>query len=596
MNAVMQFELLEAPLGATPQTNGVTFRVWAPNADGVAVIGDFNDWNAKTHPMTAHGDGTWGRHVREAVPGSEYRYLVRRGKDELARIDPHARAVTSSVGNAVVYEDRFDWRGDAFRLPALNELVIYELHVGTFAADAGGKAGAVGSFAGTIAKLDHLAALGVNCIELMPVAEFAGDLSWGYNPAHPFAVESAYGGPDSLKELVREAHARGIGVILDVVYNHFGPSDLDLWRFDGWGEGDGGGVYFYNDWRAETPWGKTRPDYGRGEVRQYLRDNALYWLREFHIDGLRFDMTLYMRHVNGSGDPGQSIPEGWSLTSWINDEVRREFPECITIAEDLRDEAALTRPTDQGGAGFHAQWDANFVHPVRAALTCADDAGRDLEAVIRALLYNYNGDVFQRVIYTESHDEVANGKARIPTEVMPHATDDWFAVKRAMLGSALALTAPGIPMLFQGQEFLEDRWFQDNEPLRWSKAEKFAGALQLHRDLIALRLNRGHRSLGLTGQNTDILACDHMGKTLAYHRWRDRGPGDSVVVLLNFHSEPRHMDVTLPDEGPWRLVLNSDAKIYDVRFADTSAPAQISGDHVATHIGPYSTLIYCRET
>ena len=161
----------------------------------------------------------------------------------------------------------------------------------------------------------------------MPAMEFAGDVSWGYNPAHIFAVESAYGGPEGFKAFIEAAHRSGIAVILDVVYNHFGPSDLDLWQFDGWSENDKGGIYFYNDWRSDTPWGDTRPDYGRSEVRQFIRDNALYWLEEYHLDGLRFDMTLYIRSVRGDeGDEGDALEEGWSLLQWINGEIAEHFP------------------------------------------------------------------------------------------------------------------------------------------------------------------------------------------------------------------------------------------------------------------------------
>ena len=155
----------------------------------------------------------------------------------------------------------------------------------------------------------------------MPPFEFAGDISWGYNPAHMFAIESSYGGPDAFKRFIRDAHAHGIAVIVDVVYNHIGPSDLDLWRFDGWSEGDGGGIYFYNDERARTPWGMTRPDYGRGEVRTFLRDSALTWLEEFRCDGLRFDATVHIRTIDGPGTP--EIAEGWSFMAWVNDEIRR---------------------------------------------------------------------------------------------------------------------------------------------------------------------------------------------------------------------------------------------------------------------------------
>jgi 1,4-alpha-glucan branching enzyme len=243
---------------------------------------------------------------------------------------------------------------------------------------------------------------------------------------------------------------------LDVVYNHFGPSDLDLWQFDGWSENEKGGIYFYNNWKSETPWGDTRPDYGRGEVRQFIRDNALFWLEEYGLDGLRFDMTLYIRNVRGNEeDPGDTIAEGWSLMQWVNGEIATRFPGRIAIAEDLRNKAALTAPVEAGGAAFGEQWDSQFVHPIREVLIAPDDAHRHMGTVAHALAHHYNGDPFERVIYTESHDEVANGKARIPHEIAPGDPAHWAAQKRSTLGAALVLTAPGIPMLFQGQEFLQ---------------------------------------------------------------------------------------------------------------------------------------------
>ena len=166
------------------------------------------------------------------------------------------------------------------------------------------KKGHPGTFDSAIEKFPYLKELGINAIEVMPIMEFSGDFSWGYNPSHPFAVESIYGGPDAFKRFVKAAHEHGIAVIVDVVYNHFGPADLDLWRFDGWSENDKGGIYFYNDRRSQTPWGETRPDYGRGEVRQYLRDNALMWLEEYHVDGLRWDMIIYIKSIDGND--GQS--------------------------------------------------------------------------------------------------------------------------------------------------------------------------------------------------------------------------------------------------------------------------------------------------
>lgn len=174
----------------------------------------------------------------------------------------------------------------------------------------------------------------------MPITEFPGGRWWATNPSSIFAVESDYGGPDALKDFVKAAHQHGLAVILDVVYNHMGPSDLDLWRFDGWYENEGGGIYFYNDGRATTPWGATRPDYGRSEVRQYLRNNTLMWLDEYHIDGLRWDSTLYMRNVIGENNAKASdIPEAWALMQWINEEIKAHFPR-----QDLNCRRSATKP------------------------------------------------------------------------------------------------------------------------------------------------------------------------------------------------------------------------------------------------------------
>ncbi len=401
-------------MGALPHATGVGFRVWAPHADAVHVAGSFNNWSERATPLARESGGIWFADVPAAVPGDEYRFLIANGAETLSRIDPYARAVTNSVGNAIVVAD--EPAGDGFASPPWNLLVIYEMHIGTFARTADEP----GGFENASARLGHLRRLGVNAVQIMPSAEFAGDVSWGYNPSHIFAVESTYGGPDGLRAFVAAAHAAGIAVILDVVYSHFGPSDLDLWRFDGWSENDKGGIYFYNDWKSETPWGDTRPDYGRGEVRQFIRDNALHWLERYGIDGLRFDMTLYIRSVSGDeADPGDALEEGWSLMRWINQEVAARFPGRITIAEDLRNKAAVTAAPDRDGAGFGAQWCAEFVHPIREVLIAADDKDRHMATVAHALAHHYNGDPFERVIYTESHDEVANGKARIPHEIAP---------------------------------------------------------------------------------------------------------------------------------------------------------------------------------
>ena len=554
----------------------MTFRVWAPHAEKVYVTGTFNDWSENSTPLSKEKDGYWSAYLAGAKIGDEYRYFIHTPVDwnlpPLSRIDPYARRVTNSIGNGVVYDPQaFDWGDDAFHMATGNELVIYEMHVGTFYVKEEGRPGTLDS---AVEKLPYLRDLGINAVEVMPVTEFSGDFSWGYNPAHPFAVEDIYGGPDALKRFVKAAHEHGIAVIIDVVYNHLGPSDLDLWQFDGWSENGKGGIYFYNDNCSQTPWGETRPDYGRNEVRQYLRDNALMWLDEYHADGLRWDMIAYIKSIDGSDDnPDKNIPEGWSLMQWINEEIHKRFPGKISIGESMKNNPWVIKDVGAGGAGFNAQWDAEFVHPVRQAVISRDDGSHDLGAVSRAIEHRYDMDAFRRIIYTESHDEVANGRSRVPEEVWPGKVDSWFSKKRSTLAGALVLSSPGIPMIFEGQELLEDRWFQDTVPIDWSRAEDEHGILWMYRDLIALRRNLPGVTRGLCGQNIHVYHFDDGAKLIAFHRWEKEGPTDSVVVVVNMTNQNHDgYLIGFPRTGLWKTRFNSDSYKYDPNFCNHPTP------------------------
>jgi len=590
-------------MGAIPGAKGVTFRVWAPHAEKVYVIGTFNDWGETSTPLNSEENGYWSSAVSEAKTGDEYRYLLHGPNGPLSRIDPYARKVTNSVGNGVIYDPQaFDWGDNNFDMPTGNELVIYEMHIGTFNAK---EEGQPGTFDSAMEKLPYLQELGINAVEVMPIAEFSGDFSWGYNPSQPFAVKSIYGGPDKFKQFVKAAHEHGIAIIVDVVYNHFGPSDLDLWQFDGWSENDKGGIYFYNDRRSHTPWGDTRPDYGRDEVRQYLRDNALMWFEEYRADGLRWDAIPYIRNIEGRDtDPDNDIPEGWSLMQWINEEIKQRFPGKISIAEGMLNNAWVTKNVEDGGAGFNAQWDSEFVNPVRHAVIVRDDGSRDLQAVSRSIEYRYDIDVFRRVIFTESHDEVANGRSRVPEEIWPGKVDSWFSKKRSTLGGALVLTSPGIPMIFEGQELLEDRWFQDEVPIDWSRVADEHGILGMYRDLIALRRNLLGLTRGLCGQNTHIYHFDEAGKVIAFHRWDKQGPTDSVVVVVNMTNQ--NCDgyvIGFPRAGWWKTRFNSDSYNYGSNFANHPTPdveaQQEEFDGLPfsgkISIGPYTVVIFSQD-
>jgi 1,4-alpha-glucan branching enzyme len=590
-------------LGAIPHAKGVFFRVWAPFAEQVCVTGSFNGWSKVSTPLYSEKNGYWSADVPEAKEGDEYKYSIHSPQGIFSRIDPYARKVTNPVGNGIIYDpEAFDWGKDNFTMASWNELVIYEMHIGTFNVK---KEGQPGTFTSAIEKLPYLEKLGINAIEVMPIMEFSGDFSWGYNPDHPFAIEGVYGGPDAFKLFVKSAHEHGIAVIVDTVYNHFGPGNLDLWQFDGWRKNGKGGIYFYNDHRSHTPWGETRPDYGRGEVRQYIRDNALMWLEEYHADGLRWDMIAFIKSIDGNGDnPASDIPDGWNLMQSINQEIHQQFPGRICIAEGMHKNAWVTKGTGAGGAGFNAQWDAEFVHTVRRAVIARDDASRDLGAVCRAIEHRYDLDAFQRVIYTESHDAVANGRERLPEEIWPGNANSWFSRKRSTLAAAIVLASPGIPMIFQGQELLEDLWFQDKVRIDWSRVNNESGILAMYRDLIALRRNLRGVSRGLCGQNIHLYHFDEGDKIIAFHRWDKQGPKDSVVVAVNMSNRGRDdYIIGFPRAGQWKVRFNSDSHNYGQDFSNhATSDVDAHGQGIAglpctasIRIGPYTVIIFSQD-
>src|SRR5712671_599878 len=596
-------------MGALLFAGGASFRVWAPFATNVCVAGSFNGWSMTANPLTHEENGYWSTDVSGAKLDDQYKFVLTSpfSNKPMWKNDPYARAMTNSVGNSIIAETDYAWATAGFSTPPWNELVIYELHVATFRFDPGNRNGR-GTFDTVARNLDYLVELGVNAIQLLPADEFPTDISWGYNPAAIFAIEESYGGPNGLRRLVDAAQARGLSVIFDVVYNHLGPDDLDLWQFDGWNENGQGGIYFYNDWRNHTPWGDTRPDYGRGEVRQYIRDNALRWLEQRYCDGLRWDATGWIRNVYGSNnDPGSDIPDGWGMMRWINSEIRARQPWKITIAEDMQDNEWITRDIGAGGAGFGAQWGAGFMHTVRSTVIARDDSARNMYALRDVIAQRYNANAFERVLYTESHDEVAQsaGQARVPELIWPGSADSFFAQKRSTLGATVIFTAPGIPMIFMGQEFLEWGSWSDARELDWSKAARFAGIRNLYRDLIRLRRNWYDNTSGLKGHQVNVHHVNDGDKLVAFHRWDRGGPRDDVVVILNFanRSYPAYR-VGLPRAGLWRVRFNGDWRGYSTGFTDqpsydlwamsgSNNDAMPFGGDVS--IGPYTALILSQD-
>jgi 1,4-alpha-glucan branching enzyme len=581
-------------MGATLYDGGVAFRIWAPDARRVWVAGDFNGWSNDRNELGNEFNGNFSADVPAAHRWQKYKfYIEARDGSRFYKADPRAARMENSSAASIVHDPGAYWWKSNFQTPSFRDMIFYEMHLGTFTSPWDG----VGTWRAALDKLDYLAGLGVNMLELMPVAEFPGDRSWGYNPAQPMAPESAYGTPEEMKAFIDGAHARGMGVVIDMVANHWGPNDLPMWCVDGNCLGNGG-AYFYTDHRASTPWGHTRPDYGRREVREYIKDVTRMWLHEYHADGLRWDGTKWIRTV--SGDGSEELRDGAGMLRWIND-LSNSQPWKIKIAEDFGGHDWLTRSTGSGGLGFDSQWDGAFVHPLRDAVIAREDGWRNMHAVAGAITHKFNGQATQRVIYTESHDEVANGKARVPEEIWPGNAASWVSKKRSTLAAAITFTSPGIPLMFQGQEFLEDGWFSDTDRLDWWKADTYHGITQLYRDLAHLRRNWHNNTRGLRGEHVSVHHVNDADKVIAYHRWDQGGPGDDVVVVANFSGKWfSDYRVGMPRGGLWRVRFNSDYGGYSGDFGNTATldteanggGVDGMGQSASFQLGPYSAVIF----
>ncbi len=584
---------IKKKLGVTLRGTSGEFRVWAPFAVGVSIAGTFTP-NGELALASEH-DGYWSITISGVEPGHVYKYLIDTGHSIVEKNDPRARAITSSdKGLSVIVDDSFDWQDDAFVPPPVEEQIIYELHIGTFNRP---DAATPGTFDTAIEKLDYLQSLGINMIELMPVTSMAYSNGWGYAPNYIYSVEAMMGGRYGLMSFVREAHQRGIGVILDVVYNHF-STQTDLWQFDGWSEHDRGGIYFYNDERGDTPWG-GRPDYGRPEVRQFILDNITMWLTDYHLDGLRIDSTIYMRNTEGhDNDPAHDIPDAWYLMQDIVTLAHKINPRAVIIAEDCANSPFITKPRSDNGCGFDAQWELGFPHAIRDALGISTHGQKTLAGIRYALEKSFNGNAFEKVIFSDSHDTAANGSVRLNESIAPRDPASLVARQTLLLANALALTAPGIPMLLQGSEFLQNGAFNDWEALDWDNIERYTGIVTAHQHLIDLRTNTHRNTGGLIGQHTSVFHQDDHNNVIAFHRWDKGGSGDDVLVIANCSGQLfEQYQLTLPLAGSWVVRFNSSWRGYSNDFKEIPLDIITTNDQaIATlSLPPYAVLIVSQD-
>lgn len=540
-------------LGANPGPNGVTFRVWAPHATAARVVGSFA---GSPLAMTAGPGGIFEATSATAKAGDTYGYSLDTPSGTLSRTDPYCREL-ASAGCTIVDPASFAWTDAAFQPAPRAKSIVYEMHVGSLSVPSGQT---YGTFASAKAALPGLADLGVNVVEVLPVLDFGGGPEgWGYHPQLYFAPKASYGTADELRAFVDAAHGLGIGVWLDLVVNHCdGWSQAPLRCFDGDCPTGSSGIYFFAPGTyATTPWG-PRPDYTDPQVVTMLVDATASFQRELHGDGFRWDSVSNIRALDGNG----TTPGGQALLQKANDAIHAAGG--LSVAEDLKGYAAITDTTAHGGFGFDAQWDG-FGYTLDAQLALASDASRDLGQVIGALTGNYNGDGFQRVLFVEDHDMVGNGGARLPVKIDGANPTSFAARKRSILGGVLLLTSPGVPMLFQGQEFLATDGFLDPPAPLAAPAAAGLPVRAFYKDMLALRRNAGGGAGGLSDASIEVFHRNDAAKVVAYRRHGTSGE-DAIVVVNLMNKAYTEYDVGVADAGPWRVRLDTDWQAYGSDF------------------------------
>lgn len=581
-----QTPLSEFPLGGTVVSDGAVFRVWAPRAGVVSVKTPLN--GGAPFPLNREeGSEIFSGQIPGLHAGDAYSYLIDNGKLGVSCSDPEERQA-SDQGRASILVDpnRFLWREATIHLAPIEQAVIYELHVGSFNPL---PLGPEGTFASVRAKLDYLVGLGVNYLELLPVHQSSRGMDWGYDVSSPNGIESGYGSPDDLRQLVDEAHQRGLGVLLDVVHNHY--SDHNSLQCFSDGE-NSAGPYFYTGEHGMTLWG-PRPNFAGPKVRDFLASNIRRYLSEYRVDGFRWDAVPYITKFYDYDPVSQSEKmngvnsDGVRFFQDINQQIH-QIPGHISIAEDFDQDPSITLNPRLGGLGFDSRWTGLF--NVVEAISQPVISTIDIPAVASTLIGSN-----QRVIFTENHDEVGHPpqQRRIPSRIDPASPGSALARKRSLLGATILMTTPGIPMLFQGQEFLENRDFNfpEGTPLDWTKTATFAGIVSAYRDLIALRKNTDGKTRPLLESNIQVFQKNSSAKVIAYARTSLLVDHDIVVVANLGDRYFASYTFGLPGPGTWNVRFTSDDRRYSIDFGGTPRARTLNASPTPYDGLPYSASV-----
>ena len=591
---------------------GTRFVVWAPSARRVSVVGSFNDWDAARHPMQQHSDtGLWETFVEGVGQGEQYKYHMTGadGRDLPLKADPYAFAMQHPPETASIVwsKDNYSWQDDSWMScrDGTNDrhkpISIYEVHLGSWKRKEQNRYLTYGELADEL--IAYVVDQGFTHLELMPVSEYPFDGSWGYQPLGLFAPTSRFGTPDDFKYFVDCCHQAGLAVLIDWVPGHF-PSDEH-----GLGYFDGSHLYEHEDRRKgfHPDWNTLIYNYGRQEVITFLMSNALFWLDQFHIDGLRVDAVASMLYLDYSRQEGEWLPnkqggrenlEAIDLLRNINTRVFKHYPSASTFAEESTAWPGVSRPVYDGGLGFGFKWNMGWMHD-------------SLQYIGKDPIYRqyHHGDITfglsyafsENFVLPLSHDEVVHGKGSILGK-MPG--DEWqrFANLRAYYG--FMWTHPGKKLLFMGGEFAQANEWNHDHSLDWHLLQESShrGIQQLIKDLNQIYKDMPALfELDCDGSGFEwIEASDHANSVYAYLR-KANNQDDHALVICNFTPTPhQHYRVGIPAKFDYEVGLNTDSSVYGGSDFNQAEKAPLKAEKqsaqgrehsIAVRLPPLSTLI-----
>jgi 1,4-alpha-glucan branching enzyme len=567
------YQKLGAHLHSVDSIDGVLFTVWAPNAGRVSIIGDFNRWDGRCNPMRSlGGSGIWEIFMPGLKEGCLYKFeiLNRHTNELLVKTDPYGqqfefRPKTSSI---VVHENNYLWQDHQWMEQRVHHdwlhkpMSVYEVHIGSWKRDNKGNFLNYRELA--VQLVDYVKEMGFTHIELLPVTEHPLDASWGYQTIGYFAPTSRHGTPDDFRYFVDTCHQNGIGVILDWVPAHFPKDNFALARFDGTA------LYEHEDPRKgeHRDWGTLIYNFGRNEVKNFLLSSAIFWLEEFHLDGLRVDAVASMLYLDYSREGNDWIPnmyggnenlEAIDFLRELNTVTHQQHPGTVIMAEESTAWPQVTRPTWTGGLGFSMKWNMGWMHDTLAYMS-QDPVHRRFhhDQLTFGLLYAFT----ENFVLPFSHDEVVHGKGSLVNK-MPG--DEWQRFANLRLLYTLMYTYPGKKLLFMGLEFGQGTEWNFNQSLDWYVLDypHHAGLKTLVKDLN--KLYKAHPALfthDFDHHGFEWIDCHDVEQSIISYRRKNEH--DDLVVVLNFTPVIReHYRIGVPASGTYHEIFNSDSSYYD---------------------------------